>query len=81
MAWQGHRVGRVAGGGLYNGYRAPPKSKTNDWTLGGLVDVGFCKGLEVVGMPTGSGMPYLLWNPRSGARYEFLPHLGLSRVN
>lgn len=79
MAWQGHRVGRAACGGLYNGYRAPPKSKTNDWTLGGVVDVGFCKGLEVVGVPPRAGGDWRLWNPRTGARYTFQPHMGLSR--
>lgn len=73
MAWQGHRVGRTAGGGLYNGYRAKPKQQ--EWNPGDVVNVGFVKGLEVVEKVDGD---YRLWNPANGKKYVFTPHMGLS---
>lgn len=72
MAWQGHRVGRAAGGGLYNGYKA--KSRQQDWSDGETVKVGFLT-LEVVEKV---GSDFRLWNPTSGKRYTFTPHMGLN---
>lgn len=75
----GYRAPRSAGGGLYNGYKAPAKSKTNDWTLGGIVNVGFLKGLEVTGRQADGD--WLLWNPATGVRYGFQPHMGIYRLD
>ena len=72
MAWQGHRVGRVGGGGLYNGYAAKPRQQ--DWSDGETVKVGFLT-LEVVQKV---GSDYRLWNPANGKKYTFTPHMGLS---
>lgn len=72
MAWQGHRVGRAGCGGALNGYVAKPRQQ--DWSDGETVKVGFMT-LEVVAKV---GSDYRLWNPNSGKKYTFTPHLGLS---
>lgn len=75
MAWNGYRASRAACGGAYNGYRAP-KAK-QDWAVGEIVNVGFVKGL-MVDRKQADGS-YLL-HSRTGARYSFQPHMGLSRI-
>ena len=72
MAFQGYRAGRVAGGGLYNGYKTP--KATQVWNEGDTVNVGFLKGLEVVEK---IGSDYRLWNPANGKKYTFTPHQGI----
>jgi hypothetical protein len=55
-----------------------------DWSQGATVKVGFLT-LEVLAKVAtpGDGRPdlYALWNPKSGAFYQFTPHHGLSRVD
>lgn len=68
----GYRASRAACGGGLNGYYAP-KAK-QDWSDGETVRVGFLT-LEVVAKV---GSDYRLWNPKSGKKYVFTPHLGLS---
>lgn len=79
--WNGARVGRVAGGGLYNGYRTPAAKQR--WEVGQVVNVGFVKGLVVKGRVAtpGDGRPdcYTLWQPATNRWYSFQPHLGLTR--
>lgn len=72
MAFVGYRAGRVAGGGLYNGYQTPRAKQ--DWSDGQTVKVGFLT-LEVVEKVGGD---YRLWNPTSGKKYTFTPHEGLN---
>jgi len=78
-----YRVGRVGGGGLYNGY-ATPRAKQR-WEVGQVVNVSFVKGLVVkarVATP-GDCRPdiWALWQPSTNRFYQFQPHLGLSRVD
>lgn len=78
-----YRVGRVGGGGLYNGY-APPRAKQR-WEVGQVVNVGFLRGLVVkarVATP-GDHRPdiWALWQPSTHRFYQFQPHLGLTRVD
>lgn len=75
MAWNGYRASKVAGGGLYNGY-VTPKAK-QPWAIGMRVNVGFLKGLLITNKVDGI---WKLVNETTGARYEFQPHLGISRV-
>ncbi len=72
----GYRAPKVAGGGLYNGY-STPRAKQR-WEVGQVVNVGFIKGLVVKGR--NSDGSYALWQPSTNRRYEFTPHLGISRV-
>lgn len=69
--FNGYRAGRVAGGGLYNGY-ATPKAK-QVWEIGAVVNVGFLKGLLIVAK---EDTVYRL-QAASGKAYTFQPHLGL----
>lgn len=71
--WNGYRAPRVAGGGALNGYKTP--KATQVWAEGDVVNVGFVKGLEVVAKINGD---YRLWNPTSGKKYTFTPHMGLN---
>jgi hypothetical protein len=52
-----YRVGRVGGGGLYNGYAAPRAKQR--WEVGQVVNVGFIKGLVVKArvLTPGDGRP------------------------
>jgi len=78
-----YRVGRVGGGGLYNGY-ARPRAKQR-WEIGHVVNVGFVRGLVVKArvLTPGDGRPdaWALWQPSTNRFYQFQPHLGLSRVD
>lgn len=78
-----YRVGRVAGGGLYNGYPTPRAKQL--WEVGQVVNVGFIKGLVVKArvLTPGDGRPdiWALWQPSTNRFYQFQPHLGLSRVD
>jgi hypothetical protein len=78
-----YRVGRVGGGGLYNGYAAPRAKQR--WEVGQVVNVGFIKGLVVKArvLTPGDGRPdiWALWQPSTNRFYQFQPHLGLSRVD
>lgn len=68
----GYRAPKVAGGGLYNGYQTPKAKQA--WEVGATVRVGFLT-LEVVAkLPRG----WRLWDAKSGKRYEFVPHEGLT---
>ena len=54
-----------------------------DWSIGKLVNVGFLKGLKVIAYRTEyDGLPdiYTL-EAKNGNLYEFIPHVGLSRIN
>jgi hypothetical protein len=56
-------------------------SKQN-WSIGNMVKVGFMQ-LKVLSVrDVKDGMPdiYTLENPKSGKRYEFIPHMGLSAI-
>ena len=59
-----------------------PAAKQN-WQVGEAVSVGFVTGLEVVRkIPTpGDFAPdaYVLWQPKTGRFYRFVPHNGLQR--
>ncbi len=48
--------------------------RQQDWSDGQAVKVGFLT-LEVVAKV---GSDYRLWNPTSGKKYLFTPHLGLT---
>lgn len=77
-----YRIGRVGGGGLYNGYAAPRAKQR--WEAGQVVNVGFIKGLVVKArvLTPGDGRPdiWALWQPSTNRFYQFQPHLGLTRV-
>jgi hypothetical protein len=73
--WNGYRASKVAGGGMLNGY-ATPKAK-QDWSIGSFVSVGFLRGLLVMAKSSGT---YSLHHIQSGRKYEFTPHLGLTRI-
>lgn len=75
MAFTGYRAGRVAGGGLYNGY-VTPKAK-QEWTIGAVVNVGFIKGLTVISKV---GAEFRLRQESTGREYAFEPHMGISRI-
>ena len=70
--FNGYRAGRVAGGGLYNGYRTP-KAKQN-WSVGLIVNVGFVRDLAVIAK---EGAVYRLKQVTTGKSYTFEPHVGL----
>jgi len=70
-----YRVGRVGGGGLYNGH-ATPKAK-QAWTVGAIVNVGFVRGLMVMARRDGD---YMLQNIANGRKYAFTPHDGLFAI-
>lgn len=78
-----YRVGRVGGGGLYNGYAAPRAKQR--WEVGQVVNVGFIRGLVVKArvLTPGDGRPdiWALWHPSTNRFYQFQPHLGLARVD
>jgi len=74
MAWNGARVGKIGGGGLYNGY-ATPKAK-QAWEVGDVVNVGFVRDLEVVKRVRGASV---LWQADKNRFYSFVPHMGLAR--
>lgn len=74
MAWNGYRVSKVGGGGVYNGYTAP-KAK-QDWQVGEVVNVGFVRGLEVIKK---IGAAYVLWQAEKNRFYSFQPHMGICR--
>lgn len=78
-----YRVGRVGGGGLYNGH-ATPRAKQH-WAVGQVVNVGFVKGLVVKARlaTPGDHRPdiWALWQPSTNRFYQFQPHLGLTRVD
>jgi hypothetical protein len=76
--FQGYRTSRAGCGGALNGYRAPKAQQA--WAIGMRVNVGFLKDLLVTGHKPGENL-FTLVNDRSGARYEFQPHLGISRIN
>jgi len=67
----GYRQPKVAGGGLLNGYETPKAKQA--WEAGATVKVGFLV-LEVVSKLQRG---WRLWNPKTGERYEFVPHEGL----
>lgn len=75
--WNGYRASRAAGGGALNGYYAP--KRTQVWGIGMRVNVGFLKNLLITSHEPRSNI-YSLVNEATGARYQFEPHLGLSRV-
>ena len=68
---QGYRRSRSDLGGLHNGYATP--RRTQEWNPGEMVKVGFLT-LEVVERVGGE---YRLWNPSTGKKYVFVPHMGL----
>jgi hypothetical protein len=52
------------------------------WEIGKMVKVGFMQ-LRVLGVKAvKDGQPdiYTLENPKTGKRYEFIPHVGLSAI-
>lgn len=58
------------------------KNSRQNWKIGELVNIGFMKGLEVIGVrAVKDGMPdiYTL-ESSSGKRYEFIPHNGLYAI-
>lgn len=57
------------------------KSK-QDWSIGSMVKVGFMvlKVLEVKAVKDYLPDIYTLENPKTGKRYEFIPHNGLSAL-
>lgn len=73
--WNGYRASKAAGGGLYNGY-ATPKAK-QEWTIGSIVNVGFIRDLMVMSK---EGGVYKLSNIANGRKYEFEPHIGITRI-
>ena len=59
------------------------RKQRQKWEIGQSVNVGFLKGLKVIQAVTViDGLPdiYTL-EAASGARYEFIPHNGLHRIN
>jgi len=78
-----YRIGRVGGGGPYNGYAAPRAKQR--WEVGQVVNVGFIKGLVVKArvLTPGDGRPdiWALWQPSTNRFYQFQPHLGLTRAD
>lgn len=73
--WNGYRASRAAGGGALNGYYTPKAKQA--WAIGMRVSVGFLKDLLVTNKIDGV---WKLVNEKTGARYEFQPHIGISRV-
>mgnify|MGYP007100121797 CR=1 FL=1 len=69
----GYRFGRVAGGGLYNGYVTPKAKQV--WEIGATVNVGFIKGLLILAKQGGI---YSLRQTATGKSYTFEPHVGLN---
>ncbi|MBN9534839.1 MAG: hypothetical protein J0H10_15955 [Alphaproteobacteria bacterium] len=57
---------------------------SQNWTIGATVNVGFLKNLTVkekVATPGDYRPDAYILEAASGARYEFVPHCGLSRIN
>jgi len=52
------------------------------WSIGSMVKVGFMtlKVLEVNAVKDGLPDIYILENPKTGKKYEFIPHNGLSAL-
>jgi hypothetical protein len=73
------RYSRTTGRPVSSGRRA-----TQDWQIGEIVNVGFLKGLMVVRKePTPGDYAPDAWhliNPRSGAKYRFVPHNGIEKL-
>ena len=53
-----------------------------DWSIGNIVKVGFMVSRVLDVKAVKDSMPdiYILENPKSGKKYEFIPHNGLSAL-